>query len=92
MNWSKFKLKKISTVYQAIDSYHFNGNHNADSYLNSIEQILTTFDLSDGVSLSGYIQNKDNLTATFIRTYPLGVDIECVINFQSTTLTIKVIE
>ena len=92
MNLSEFKLKKICTVYQVTDSYHFNGNHNADSYLNSIGQIISTFDLSGGVSLSGYIQNEDYLIATFIRMYPFGVDIDCVINFQSTTLTITVKE
>ena len=92
MNWSNFKLKKICTVYQVTDSYHFNDKNKTDSYLNSIEQILTTLDLSKGVILSGYIQNKDNLNATFIRTLPFGVDIDCVINFQSTTLTITVKE
>lgn len=92
MNWSKFKLKKISTVYQVTDSYHFNDKHNADSYLNSIAQILINFDLSNGVSLSGYIQNKDNFIATFIRMYPDGYDIVCQIDFKSTTLTITVKE
>ncbi len=92
MNWSKFKLKKICTVYQVTNSYFFNDINNADSYLNSIVQILTIYDLTNGIKLSGYIQNKDNFIATFIRMNPSGVDIECVIDFQSTTLTIKVIE
>ena len=40
MNWSKFKLKKICTVYKVTDSYHFNGKHKANSYLNSIVQMF----------------------------------------------------
>lgn len=92
MNWSKFKLKKICTVYQVTNSYFFNDKHNADSYLNSIAQILTIYDLTDGIKLSGYIVNDECFIATFLRMNPLGVDIECVINFQSTTLTITVKE
>lgn len=92
MTWLKFKLKKISTVYQVNDSYHFNDKHNSDSYLNSIAQILIIFDLSNGVSLSGYIHSKDNFIATFIRTYPDGHDIVCQIDYKSTTLTITVKE
>ena len=92
MNWSKFKLKKICTVYQVTDSYHFNGNHNADSYLKTIVQILTIYDMTNGIISSGYEMNDAFFKSTFIRMSPLGVDVECVIDFQSTTLTITVKE
>lgn len=92
MNWSKLKLKKICTVYQVTDSYHFNDKHNADSYLNSIAQILIIYDLTDGIKLSGYIVKDECFIATFIRMNPSGVDLECVIEFDTTTLTIIVIE
>lgn len=92
MNWSKLKFKKICTVYQVTNSYHFNDKHNADSYLNSIVQILIIYDLTNGVKLSGYIRHVDFFKATFIRMNPLGVDVDCVINFETTTLTITVKE
>ena len=90
MNWSKFKLKKICTVYKVTDSYHFNGNHNADSYLKTIVQILTIYDLTNGVKLSGYIRHVDFFKATFLRMNSLGVDVDCEIDFKTTTLTITV--
>lgn len=92
MTWSKFKLKKICTVYKVTDSYHFNDKHNADSYLNSIGQILSTFDLSDALRLSGYILHVKFFKATFLRLNPKGFDIKCKIDFSTTTLTITVIE
>ena len=94
MNWSKFKVKKISSIYQVTNSYFFDATHNAGTYLKVIEHILNICDLLEGFSLSGYRYklNKDNFTATLIRKYPLGDDIECVIDFKTTTLTIKVIE
>lgn len=92
MNLSKFKLKKIYTVYQVTDSYHFNSNHNADSYLKIIVQILTIYDLTNGVKLLKYTRHVDFFKATFLRTNPLGVDIDCEIDFKSTTLTITVKE
>ena len=90
MNWSKFKLKKICTVYQVTDSYFFNDKHKADSYLNSIVQILTIYDLTNGVNLSGYIRHVDFFKATFLRMNSLGVDVDCEIDFKTTTLTITV--
>ena len=92
MNWSKFKLKKICTVYQATDSYHFNGNHNADSYINSIVEILTFPDMTNGVKLLRYTRHVDFFKATFIRRNPAGVDVECEIDFKTTTLTIAIKE
>lgn len=92
MNLTTFNIKKICTVYRVTNSYYFNSKHNADSYLNSIEQILIFYDLTDEFTLSGYIQRADSFIATFICTNPFGVDIECVINFRSTTLTITVKE
>lgn len=92
MNWSKFKLKKICTVYKVTDSYHFNGNHNADSYLKTIVQMLTFYDLTNGVKLLRYTRHVKFFKATFFRVNPSGVDIECEIDFDTTTLSIKVIE
>ena len=92
MNWSKFKLKKICTVYQATDSYHFNDKHKTDSYISSIVEILTFSDLTYGVKLSGYNLYEDQFIATFIRRNPAGVDVECEIDFKTTTLTITVKE
>lgn len=90
MTCLKIKLEKDIIEYQVTDSYRFNDKHNADSYLNSIGTILKFFELIDGVSFSGYIQNEDNFIATFIRTYPYGHDIVCQIDYKSTTLTITV--
>lgn len=85
---SKFKLKKICIT----NSCYLNDKHNVCSYLNSIGQILTLYELSDGIKLSGYIVNDECFIATFLRMNPLGVDIECEINFETTTLTITVKE
>ena len=92
MNCSKFKLKKICTVYQVIDSYHFNDKHSFDSYLKTIVQILTRYDLTTGVELKCYKLYDAHFDATFERFNCLGVDIECTINFLKTTLTITVKE
>ena len=92
MTWSKFKLKKIYTVYQVTDSYHFNDKHSFDSYLKTIVQILTQYDLTTGVEFKFYKLYDDHFDATFERVNCLCVDIECVINFQSRTLTITVKE
>ena len=92
MNWSKFKLKKICTIYQVTNSYFFNDKHNADSYLISIAQIFTLYELSDGVELSEYELDDDFFKATFIRINPSGVDIECVIDFDTKTLMIVIKE
>ena len=88
MTCLKIKIEEETIEYQITDSYRFNENHNAESYLKSIVTILKFFDLIDGVSLSGYIQNEDNFIATFIRKYPEGRDIVCQIDYQTTTLKI----
>lgn len=88
----KFKLKKISTGYQVTNSYFFNNKHNAESYLNSIRQILDFYDLFDGVKLSGYLRHVDFFKATFKRINLFGFDIDCEIDFETTTLTITVKE
>lgn len=92
MNWLKFKLKKICTVYQVTNSFFFNENHSSACYLNSIAQILIIYDLSEGIKLSGYTVNDECFSVTFLRTDTSGVDVECVINFQTTTLTITIKE
>lgn len=92
MNLSKFKLKKIHTVYQVTNSYFFNGKHCPGSYLKSIVEIITTYDLKHGTISSGYKLYEDHFTATFTRMNPLGVDIDCEIDFETTTLTITVKE
>lgn len=92
MKLLKIKIEEDTTEYQVTDSYYFNDKHKAESYLIIIVTILKFFDLTDGVSLSGYIQNKDNFIATFLRKNPSGVDVECEINFEKTTLTITVKE
>ena len=88
----KFKLKKISTVYQLTNSNLFNNKHNAESYLNSIRQILDCYGLSDGVKLSGYLRQVDFFKATFKRMNIFDVDIYCEIDFATTTLTITIKE
>lgn len=92
MNWSKFKLKKICTVYHVTDSYHFNGKHSAGSYLNTILQILDNYDLVVESTLFRYNLFEDHFIARFMRTNLAGVDIICAIDFELTTLEIKVIE
>lgn len=92
MNWSKFKLKKIFTVYHVTDSYHFNGKHSAVSYLNTIQQLLDNYDLLKESTLLRYNLFEDHFIARFMRTNPTGFDIICAIDFESTTLEIKVIE
>lgn len=90
MNLTKFKLKKISTVYQVTDSYHFNDKHNAYSYIKTIQSLLDKYHLLDESILSGYIHNKYHFIASFVRMNPSGDDIVCEINFEKTTLTITV--
>lgn len=92
MNSLKFKLKKIFTVYKVTDSYHFNGNHNDDSYLKTIEQMLIFYDLTNGVKLLRYKRHDKFFKATFIRINLSGVDIECEIDFDTKTLMIVIIE
>ena len=92
MNWSKFKLKKICTIFQVSDSYHFNCKHSARSYLNTIQIILDNYDLLDGATLAGYCKYDDHFIATFTRTNPAGNDFLCQIDFDTTTLSIIVIE
>lgn len=90
MTWSKFKLKKIITVYQVTDSYHFNGNHNADSYLNTIQSLLDNYCLSEGRRCSGYELTRDYFKTTVCRRDRFDCQIDCEINFEKTTLTITV--
>lgn len=92
MNWLKFKLKKICTIYQVTNSFFFNENHSSACYLNSITQILKIHNLTEGIKFTGYTENDECFSATFLRTDPSGDDIECVINFQTTTLTITIKE
>lgn len=90
MSLLKFELKKIFSIYQITDSYHFNDKHNADSYLKTIVQILSEHDFLQGTKLSEYNLYDDTFHATFDRINPLGVDIECRIDFNITTLTIAI--
>ena len=90
MNWSKFKLKKISTVYQVIDSYHFNDKHNAYSYFNTIQTILDNYDMLDGRELSGCEMTSEYFKTTVYRRNHSDNQIDCQIDFHTTTLTITV--
>lgn len=90
MNWSKFKLKKICTVYQVKDSYHFNDKHNADSYLNTIQTILDYYDFSQGRELSSFEITSQYFKTTVYRRNHSDNQIDCQIDFHTTTLTITV--
>lgn len=92
MNLSKFKLKKIHTVYQTTNSYFFNGKHNADSYLNLIEKILNHYDLLDGRKLSGWEMTSEYFRTTVYRRNHSDNQIDCEIDFETTTLTITIKE
>ena len=92
MNCSKFKLKKICTVYQVTDSYHFNDKHSACSYLNTIQLLLDNYDLSDGRKCTGWEMTRDHFKTTVYRRDRFDCQIDCEINFEKTTLTIKVNE
>lgn len=92
MNWSIFKLKKIYTVYQVTDSYHFNDKHSADSYINTIKHILDNYCLLEGRKLSGWEMTRDHFKITVYRRDSYDCQIECEIKFEETTLTLTLIE
>lgn len=92
MNVLKFKSKKIHTVYQVTHSCYFNDKHNAGTYLNVIEQILNNYDLLDGRKLSGWVMTGDNFKTVVYRRNNLECQIDCEIDFKSTTLTITIKE
>ena len=92
MNWSKFKLKKVYTEYEITNSCYFNNKHDAGTYLNVIEQILNHYDLLDGRKLSGSEMTRDYFATVVFRTNRLDHQIDCVIDFQTTTLTIAIKE
>lgn len=92
MNWIKFKEKKISTVYQVIDSYHFNDKHNTDSYLNTIQSLLDNYCLSEGRKCSGWKMTRNYFKTTVYRRDRFDSRIDCLIDFDKTILTIIVKE
>lgn len=92
MNWSKFKLKKVYTEYEITNSCYFNDKHEVGTYLNVIEQILNHYDFLQGRQLSGYEMTSDHfITVVFMRNR-LDDQIECEIDFKTTTLTIAIKE
>lgn len=90
MNWSKFKLKKICTVYQVTDSYHFNNKHSAGSFLNTIQSLLDNYYLSEGRKCSSWEMTSDYFRTTVYKRDRFDCQIDCEINFEKTTLTITV--
>lgn len=92
MNWSKFKLKKVYTEYEITNSCYFNDKHEASTYLNVIEQILNHYDFLDGRKLSGYEMTRDYFTTVVFMTNRHVDQIECEIDFKTTTLTIAIKE
>ena len=48
--------------------------------------------MTNGVKLLRYTRHVDFFKATFIRRNPAGVDVECEIDFKTTTLTIAIKE
>lgn len=92
MNWSKFKLKKVYTEYEITNSCYFNDKHNAGTYLNVIEQILKHYDLLDSRKLSGYEMTRDYFTTVVFKRNRFDNQIECEIDFKTTTLTISIKE
>lgn len=92
MNLSNFKLKKILTIYQVTNSYFFNNKHNADSYLKRIEQILNHYDLLDGRELLGHVMTSEYFKTVVYRRNLSDNQIDCEIDFDTTTLTIVVKE
>lgn len=92
MNLTKFKLKRVYTEYEMTNSCLFNNKHEAGTYLNVIEQILTHYDLLDGRKLSGYEMTRDYFTTVVFKRNRFDYQIECEIDFKTTTLTIAIIE
>lgn len=92
MNWSKFKLKKICTVYQVTDSYYFNNKHSAGRFLNLIELIIDKYDLLEGRKCSGWEMTSDYFKTTVYKRDRFDCQIDCEIDFEKTTLTITVKE
>ena len=90
MNLTKLKVKKISTAYQVKDSYHFNDKHNAGSYLNTIESLLDKYCLLEGRKCSGCKMTSDYFRTTVYKRDRFDSQIDCEINFETTTLTITV--
>ena len=92
MNLSKFKLKKICTVYQLTDSYYFNDKHSSGSFLNTIEPLLDKYDLLEGRKFSNFEMTSEYFKTTVYRRNNSDSQIECQIDFSTTTLTITVKE
>lgn len=90
MNMSKFKLKKIYTVYQITSSCYLDDKQNAGNYLNIIEQILNHYDLLDGRELPGWEMTPEYFKTTVYRRNHSDNQIDCEIDFETTTLTIIV--
>lgn len=88
MNWSKFELKTIYSIFQVTNSYFFNDKHNAGTYLNVIEQILKDYDLLEGRKCSGWEMTSDFFKTVVYRRNNLDFQIDCEIDFETTTLTI----
>lgn len=94
MNWSKIKLKNTSIISQVTNSYLFDATHNAGTYLFVIEQILNNCGLLDGRKPSGWEMTSEYFKTTVYRRNHSDTQIDCQIEFKTTTLTItvKVIE
>lgn len=92
MNCSKLKLKKICTVYQVTDSYHFNDKHSVVSFLNTIEPLLDKYDLLEGRKCSSFEMTSDYFKTTVYKRDRFDCQIDCEIDFKKTTLTITVKE
>lgn len=90
MNMSNFKLKQVFSEFQVTNSCYFNDKHNAGTYLNVIEQILNYYDLLEGRKLSGYEMTSEYFRTVVYRKNRLDFQIDCEIDFETTTLTIKV--
>lgn len=92
MNLSKFKLKQVYLEFQVTNSCYFNDKHNAGTYLNVIEQILNFMDLLEGRKLSGWEMTSEYFKTTVYRRNHSDNQIDCAIDFESTTLTIIIKE
>lgn len=90
MNVLKFKSKKIHTVYQVTHSCYFNDKHNAGTYLNTIQSLLDNYCLSEGRKCSGWEMTGDYFKTVVYRRNNLDCQIDCKIDFKSTTLTITI--
>ena len=90
MNLSKFKLKQVYLEFQVTNSCYFNDTHNACTYLNVIEQILNYMELLDGRKCSSFEITSEYFRTVVYRRNRSDFQIDCEIDFETTTLTIKV--